>query len=75
MPEDLDGRERTILDSINEGVFTVDLQWHITAFNRAAEQITKVSHREAMGRQCCDVFRANICDNASIRRRTITVTL
>jgi PAS domain S-box-containing protein len=72
MPRDLDGRERAILDSINEGVFTIDLQWRITAFNRAAEQITKVSRREAMGRQCCDVFRANICENACILRRTMS---
>lgn len=71
MTEDLDGRERTILDSINEGVFTVDLQWRITAFNRAAEQIIKVGCREALGRQCCDVFRANICENACILRRTM----
>lgn len=71
MIKDLDGRERTILDSINEGVFTVDLQWRITAFNRAAEQITKVGRREALGRQCCDVFRANICENACILRRTM----
>jgi len=72
MTEGLDGRERTILDSVNEGVFTVDLQWRITAFNRAAEQITKVSRQEALGRQCCDVFRANICENACILRRTIS---
>jgi PAS domain S-box-containing protein len=72
MTKNLDGRERTILDSINEGVFTVDLQWRITAFNRAAEQITKVDRREALGRECCDVFRANICENACILRRTIS---
>jgi PAS domain S-box-containing protein len=72
MPKHIAGRERTILDSINEGVFTVDLRWRITAFNRAAEQITKVSRREAMGRQCSDVFRANICENACILRRTMS---
>ena len=72
MTKELDGREKTILDSINEGVFTVDLQWRITGFNRAAEQITKVSRKEALGRQCCDVFRANICENACILRRTIS---
>jgi PAS domain S-box-containing protein len=72
MNKELDGRERTILDSINEGVFTVDLQWRITGFNRAAEQITKVSRKEALGRQCCDVFRASICENACILRRTIS---
>lgn len=26
-----------ILDSVSDGVFTVDLQWRITSFNRAAE--------------------------------------
>lgn len=71
MTRDIEDRERTILDSINEGVFTVDLDWRITAFNRAAEQITKVSRREALGRQCCDVFHANICENACILRRTL----
>jgi hypothetical protein len=29
----LDGREETILDSINESVLTVDMEWGITAFN------------------------------------------
>ena len=32
----------TILDSIADGVFTVDDQWRITSFNRAAERITGV---------------------------------
>jgi PAS domain S-box-containing protein len=68
----LDGREKTILDSINEGVFTVDREWRITAFNRAAELITQVSQREALGQQCCDVFRASICENACVLRRTMS---
>lgn len=68
----LDKREKTILDSINEGVFTVDMEWRITAFNRAAEHITKVSQREALGQQCCDVFRASICENACALRRTLS---
>jgi PAS domain S-box-containing protein len=67
-----EGREKTILDSINEGVFTVDLEWRITAFNRAAERITQVSRREALGRKCCDVFRASICENACVLRRTMS---
>jgi PAS domain S-box-containing protein len=66
------GREKTILDSINEGVFTVDLDWRITGFNRAAEKITQVSRREALGQQCCDVFRASICENACALRRTMS---
>jgi PAS domain-containing protein len=41
-----------IFDSIEEGVFTVDLKWRITSFNRAAEKITGVSRKEAIGRPC-----------------------
>jgi PAS domain S-box-containing protein len=70
--KDLDGREKTILDSINEGVFTVDLDWRITGFNRAAEKITHVSRKEALGQRCCDVFRASICENACALRRTLS---
>ncbi len=61
-----------ILDSINEGVFTVDLDWRVTAFNRAAERITGVSRREALGRPCCEVFRASICESACALRRTLS---
>jgi len=52
-----------ILDSIADGVFTVDADWRITSFNRAAEQITGVSREEAIGQRCCDVFRASICES------------
>ena len=59
-----------ILDSINEGVFTVDLDWRITAFNRAAERITGISRDEAVGKSCCDVFHANICEKDCALRQT-----
>ncbi len=65
-------RDLTILDSINEGVFTVDLDWRITAFNRAAEQITGVLRDEAVGSICCDVFRASVCERDCPLRRTIS---
>ncbi|NLF31427.1 MAG: sigma 54-interacting transcriptional regulator, partial [Planctomycetes bacterium] len=64
-------REATILDSINEGVFTVDRGWRITTFNQAAERITGVSREQAIGSPCCDVFRANICEKDCALRRTM----
>jgi PAS domain S-box-containing protein len=64
--------ESVILDSINEGVFTVDLDWRVTAFNRAAERITGIDRQEALGKPCCEVFRASICENACALRRTLT---
>jgi PAS domain S-box-containing protein len=60
-----------ILDSINEGVFTVDPDWRITTFNRAAERITGVRRQDAIGRPCCDVFRASICERACALKGTI----
>jgi PAS domain S-box-containing protein len=50
-----------ILESISDGVFTVDMEWYITSFNRAAEEITGVSRREAIGRRCSEVFRSSMC--------------
>ena len=64
-------RETTILDSINEGVFTVDPAWRITVFNRAAERITGVTRDQAIDSLCCDVFRANICERDCALRRTM----
>ncbi|MBU4524135.1 MAG: sigma 54-interacting transcriptional regulator [Desulfomicrobium sp.] len=51
-----------IMDSLADGVFTVDLEWRITFFNRAASAITGVPRGEAMGRKCWEVFRSSICD-------------
>ncbi len=64
-------RESVILDSINEGVFTVDAAWHITSFNRAAERITGVPRSLALGRACCDVFHATLCEQNCALRRTL----
>ena len=61
-----------ILDSIADGVFTVDRDWRITSFNRAAEEITGVPKEEAVGQRCCDVFRASICETNCALRETLT---
>ena len=60
-----------ILDSIAEGVFTVDREWRITTFNRAAERITGIPQSEAIGKRCCEVFRTNICESDCALRRTM----
>ena len=59
-----------ILNSINEGVFTVDLDWRITSFNQAAQRITGISREDSIGRPCSEVFHANICENNCALRQT-----
>jgi PAS domain S-box-containing protein len=60
-----------IFDSVSDGVFAVDENWQIIAFNRAAEEITGVSAEDAVGRPCCEVFRASVCENECALRQTI----
>ena len=60
-----------ILESISDGVFTVDQHWHITSFNRAAEQITGIRREEAIGRLCWEVFRSNMCEGDCALKRTM----
>ncbi len=60
-----------ILDSIADGVFTVDCDWRITSFNQAAEKITGVPKHEELGSTCRDVFHSNICDSNCLLRQSI----
>jgi PAS domain S-box-containing protein len=60
-----------ILDSVADGVFTVDGEWRITSFNRAAERITGVPRADAIGKPCWEVFRASICETHCALRHTL----
>ena len=60
-----------ILDSIADGVFTVDEDWRITSFNRAAERITGVPREQAIGRPCRDIFHSSICETECALGKTM----
>ncbi len=60
-----------VLNSISEGVLTVDLDLSITSFNKAAEVITGENRWEAIGKHCCDVLRAESCRARCPLRQTI----
>lgn len=62
---------QSILESISDGVFTVDLDGRITSFNRAAEEITGVKRENAVGRRCADVFRSNMCGSDCALQQTM----
>lgn len=61
----------TILESISDGVFTVNHEWRIMSFNRAAEEITGIPREEAIGRYCWEVFRSNMCEGDCALKRTM----
>ena len=60
-----------ILESISDGVFTVDPEWRVSSFNRAAEEITGVSREEAIGQRCSEVFRSSMCEADCALKQTL----
>ena len=64
-------QRQAILESISDGVFTVDREWRILSFNRAAEKITGIDREEAYGRRCSEVFRSSMCEHRCGLRETL----
>jgi PAS domain S-box-containing protein len=60
-----------IFNSINDGVFTIDRHCVITAFNRAAEEITGFARAEAIGKHCFDIFRTEVCHRQCALKDTL----
>lgn len=62
---------QAILECISCAVFTVDSSWKIRYFNREAERITGVPMSQAIGRPCCEVLKASICESDCALRWTL----
>ncbi len=62
---------QAIMNSITDGVFTVDEKYHLTAFNRAAQEITGFSEAEVLGKHCHEVFRSLTCREECPLRKTM----
>lgn len=71
MRQAIENQTEIILDSIADGVFTVDSDWKISSFNRAAERITGIRKEEALGRHCWEVLKASICEKICSLRQTM----
>ncbi len=52
---------QAILNSISEGVMTIDKDWRIVSWNRAAEQIIGFHKEDVLGRECMKLFRTALC--------------
>jgi PAS domain S-box-containing protein len=64
--EDIETKEflGTILESMDGGVFTLDKKRRITSFNRSAEEITGFKREEALNKDCRDILRSDLCEEA-----------
>jgi len=52
-----------IIDKLPYGLFTADGENKINYFNAAAELITGIPASQAMGKDCRDVFKSDVCTN------------
>jgi PAS domain S-box-containing protein len=62
----------TILNSIDCGVFTTDLNYKITTFNKAASKITGFTEEEAVESYCYEILRTNICETDCVLKKTFS---
>jgi len=54
---------KAIINSMGSGLFTIDREWRITSFNKAAERITGYKEEDVIGKRCQDVFHSEVCSN------------
>jgi PAS domain S-box-containing protein len=50
-----------LLDSLEGGVLAVDRNMKVTAFNRAAEEITGLKREEVLNKECDQVLNGDLC--------------
>lgn len=65
----------SILNSITDGVLTVDNEWRITSFNPAAERITGHKAENIMGKQCYEVMKSETCKTNCPLRKTMATKI
>ena len=64
-------KNRTILDNIPSGVYTVDREMKFLSFNRSLEQITGYSAEEVLGKRCSEVLRSDFCEAGCPLKRSM----
>ncbi len=63
----------TVLDAVPEAVLTMDRNFVITSFNRAAERLTGFRRTEVVGRHCYDICRSPGCRTTTDCPMTMTL--
>jgi PAS domain S-box-containing protein len=64
-------KNRTILDNIPSGVYTVDREMKLLSFNRSLERITGYSAEDILGKKCSEVLRSDFCEAGCPLKRSI----
>jgi len=60
-----------LLDSVADGLFTVDRDLRLTSLNRAAEKLVGINRETALGRPCREIFHSHACECDCPVRQTL----
>lgn len=63
---------QVIFRSMTDGMFTINCDYTVTAFNPAAERITGFSAAQAVGRKCWEVLRTDVCHRRCVLREALS---
>ena len=58
---DLDDWPQFIIQSLPDGIITVDGQLQVTDLNRAGEKLLGLSRQQALGKYCGEVLQSSLC--------------
>jgi PAS domain S-box-containing protein len=64
-------RSRALVNSIADGIYTVDTSMRITGFSRSLERITGFAEEEVLGARCRDVLQTSVCETDCPLRWTL----
>jgi len=62
---------KTLFDSIADGIFTIDRNFHITSFNRGAEKATGYSASKVLGKRCSEILKTNLCGSDCALKKAV----
>lgn len=68
-------RLMAILQSITDGVLTIDKEWRVTSFNPAAEKITGFKAEDVIGKHCYKVLQSKTCKEDCPLRKTMKTNI
>jgi PAS domain S-box-containing protein len=52
-----------VVDSLPEGVFSIDREWRVNGFNKTAETLTGHARDDIIGKYCWQVFQSGSCQH------------
>jgi PAS domain S-box-containing protein len=62
----------SIVESLADGIFTVDIDMKITSFSRGMEKMTGLAEKDVVGKRCEDVLNGDNCEENCPLSQTIS---